>query len=75
MDKVFKSRVRTCVVANLIYKDDDATVEFVVEERKIVREQNALKMNAVLNAYYVKIGKETPEYKNLKSKNKDFKLT
>lgn len=71
MDKAFKSRVRTCVVVKLIHKDvlaflDDARVLFIVEVPKILREQNALKINAVLNTYYLKIVMEIPEDKNFK---------
>ena len=65
---------------SLVHKDvlaflDDAAALFVAQVGKALREHNAFKINAVLLAHYLKIGKDKPEEKNFKSKNKEIYVT
>ena len=69
--------MKTCLIVNLVHKDvlaffDDAAVLFFSQVGKALREQKAFKINAVLLAHYLKIGKDKPEEKNFKSKNEEF---
>ena len=50
-------------------------LKFVAQVGKALREHNAFKINAVLFAHYLKIGKDKPEEKNFKSKDEEIYVT